>query len=191
MPPEGSDRPIRVLQICDHLGWEGSRMHGVKRLFAWMIPRFDRSRFQVSLVSLRKRDLSEETLDALGIDITYLEKSKFDASTLARAPQGDRPEADRRPAPAWVWSHDVRPAGGGPAWAAGGPPRARQPHVDAMVPEDCGPDAGTVYRSGDCGFPKHGRVRHRGAAGPARAGPGGVPGSPGGRVQPGEVRERN
>jgi glycosyltransferase involved in cell wall biosynthesis len=73
---------IRVLQICDHLGWEGSRMHGVKRLFAWMIPRFDSSRFQVSLVSLRKKDLSEETLDALGIDITYLHKSKFDPSTL-------------------------------------------------------------------------------------------------------------
>ena len=57
-------------------------MHGVKRLFAWMIPRFDASRFEVSLVSLRKRDLSEETLDALGIDITYLHKSKFDPSTL-------------------------------------------------------------------------------------------------------------
>ena len=40
-------------------------MHGVKRLFGWMIPRFDASRYQVSLVSLRKRDLSEETLDAL------------------------------------------------------------------------------------------------------------------------------
>jgi glycosyltransferase involved in cell wall biosynthesis len=75
--------PIRVLQICDHLGWEGSRMHGVKRLFAWMIPRFDPSRFEVSLVSLRKRDLSEETLDALGIDITYLHKSKFDPATLS------------------------------------------------------------------------------------------------------------
>ena len=73
---------IRVLQICDHLGWEGSRMHGVKRLFAWMIPRFDPSRFEVSLVSLRKKDLSEETLDALGIDITYLNKSKFDPATL-------------------------------------------------------------------------------------------------------------
>ena len=73
---------IRVLQICDHLGWEGSRMHGVKRLFAWMIPRFDASRFEVSLVSLRKKDLSEETLDALGIDITYLHKSRFDPSTL-------------------------------------------------------------------------------------------------------------
>ena len=57
-------------------------MHGVKRLFAWMIPRFDRDRFDVSLVSLRKKDLSEETLDALGIDITYLHKSKFDPSTL-------------------------------------------------------------------------------------------------------------
>jgi glycosyltransferase involved in cell wall biosynthesis len=58
-------------------------MHGVKRLFAWMIPRFDASRFRVSLVSLRKRDLSEETLDALGIDITYLERGKFDPRTLA------------------------------------------------------------------------------------------------------------
>ncbi len=57
-------------------------MHGVKRLFAWMIPRFDPARFEVSLVSLRKKDLSEETLDALGIDITYLHKSKFDPATL-------------------------------------------------------------------------------------------------------------
>ena len=57
-------------------------MHGVKRLFGWMIPRFDRNRFRVSLVSLRRKDLSEETLDALGIDITYLERTKFDPRTL-------------------------------------------------------------------------------------------------------------
>jgi len=57
-------------------------MHGVKRLFSWMIPRFDRDRFNVSLLSLRKKDLSEETLDALGIDITYLERGKFDPFTL-------------------------------------------------------------------------------------------------------------
>jgi glycosyltransferase involved in cell wall biosynthesis len=73
---------LNILQVCDHLGWEGSRMHGVKRLFAWMIPRFDPQRFNVSLVSLRKKDLSEETLDSLGIDTTYLHKSKFDPSTL-------------------------------------------------------------------------------------------------------------
>src|SRR3989442_14350266 len=77
-----TSRKLRILQVCDHLGWEGSRMHGVKRLFAWMIPRFDSSRFDVSLVSLRKKDLSEETLDALGIDISYLHKSKFDPATL-------------------------------------------------------------------------------------------------------------
>jgi glycosyltransferase involved in cell wall biosynthesis len=57
-------------------------MHGVKRLFGWMIPRFDHDRFRVSLVSLRKKDLSEETLDTLGVDITYLERSKFDPRTL-------------------------------------------------------------------------------------------------------------
>ncbi|HXH06084.1 MAG TPA: glycosyltransferase [Vicinamibacterales bacterium] len=75
-------RRLAVLQVCDHLGWEGSRMHGVKRLFGWMLPRFDPGRFDVSLVSLRKRDLSEESLDALGIDITYLHKSRFDPTTL-------------------------------------------------------------------------------------------------------------
>jgi glycosyltransferase involved in cell wall biosynthesis len=57
-------------------------MHGVKRLFSWMIPRFDAGRFNVSLVSLRRKDLSEETLEAQGIDITYLHRSKFDPTTL-------------------------------------------------------------------------------------------------------------
>jgi glycosyltransferase involved in cell wall biosynthesis len=75
-------RPLNVLQVCDHLGWEASRMHGVKRLFGWMIPRFDPERFRVSLVSLRRKDLSEETLEGQGIDITYLHRSKFDPLTL-------------------------------------------------------------------------------------------------------------
>jgi glycosyltransferase involved in cell wall biosynthesis len=78
-----TDRILNVLQVCDHLGWEGSRMHGVKRLFGWMIPRFDPARVRVSLVSLRRKDLSEETLEALGIDITYLERSRFDPRTFA------------------------------------------------------------------------------------------------------------
>jgi glycosyltransferase involved in cell wall biosynthesis len=81
--PQDRARPLNVLQVCDHLGWDGSRMHGVKRLFAWMIPRFDPTRFHVSLVSLRKRDVSEETLDDLGIDIEYLHRSKFDPATLS------------------------------------------------------------------------------------------------------------
>jgi glycosyltransferase involved in cell wall biosynthesis len=47
-----------------------------------MIPRFDPERFNVSLASLRRKDLSEETLEAQGIDITYLHRSKFDPLTL-------------------------------------------------------------------------------------------------------------
>jgi glycosyltransferase involved in cell wall biosynthesis len=88
-------RPLNIVHICDHLGWAGSRMHGVKRLFAWMIPRFDRSRFNVSLISLRRRDLSNDTLDQLGIDVTYLHRSKFDPATLpALLKELDRRQAD-------------------------------------------------------------------------------------------------
>jgi glycosyltransferase involved in cell wall biosynthesis len=88
-------RKLNIVQICDHLGWEGSRMHGVKRLFAWMIPRFDRERFNVSLISLRKKDLSEDTLEQFGIDVTYMARHKFDPATfpallkVLRAKQAD------------------------------------------------------------------------------------------------------
>jgi glycosyltransferase involved in cell wall biosynthesis len=73
---------LNVVHICDHLGWEGSRMHGVKRLFAWMIPRFDKARYNVSLISLRKKDLSADTLEEFGIDVTYLARHKFDPGTF-------------------------------------------------------------------------------------------------------------
>jgi glycosyltransferase involved in cell wall biosynthesis len=90
-----SVRNLNIVHICDHLGWPGSRMHGVKRLFAWMIPRFDRSRFTVSLISLRKRDLSDDTLESLGIDVAYMHRSKFDPATLpALLKELDRRGAD-------------------------------------------------------------------------------------------------
>ena len=84
---------LNVVHICDHLGWEGSRMHGVKRLFAWMIPRFDKSRFNVSLISLRKKDLSADTLEEFGIDVTYLARHKFDPATFPGAAEGAAREA--------------------------------------------------------------------------------------------------
>lgn len=70
-------------------------MHGVKRLFAWMIPRFDRERFNVSLISLRRKDLSEDTLEQFGVDVTYMARHKFDPATfpallkVLRAKQAD------------------------------------------------------------------------------------------------------
>ena len=88
-------RPLNVVQICDHLGWPGSRMHGVKRLFTWMIPRFDAERFNVSLISLRSTDTSQERLEDYGIDVTYLSRSKFDPWTLpALLTELDRRKAD-------------------------------------------------------------------------------------------------
>ena len=52
-------------------------MHGVKRLFAWMIPRFDKARFNVSLISLRKKDLSADTLEEV---IDYFDSSAYNES---------------------------------------------------------------------------------------------------------------
>ncbi len=75
-------RKLNIVHVCDHLGWAGSRMHGVKRLFAWMMPRFDTTRFTASLVSLRRKDLSDDTLEQFGIDVTYLGRHKFDPATF-------------------------------------------------------------------------------------------------------------
>ena len=88
-------RPLNIVQICDHLGWPGTRMHGVKRLFTWMIPRFDAERFNLSVVSLRQPDTSEDRLEDHGVDVTYLSRSKFDPLTLpALLAELDRRGAD-------------------------------------------------------------------------------------------------
>ena len=90
-----TDRRLNIVQICDHLGWPGSRMHGVKRLFAWMIPAFDAERFTVTLISLRAPDTSEDRLEDYGIDVSYLSRSKFDPMTLpALLAELDRRGAD-------------------------------------------------------------------------------------------------
>jgi glycosyltransferase involved in cell wall biosynthesis len=86
---------LNVVHICDHLGWPGTRIHGVKRLFAWIMPRFDRERFAVSLISLRNPDTSPDPLEDQGIPVTYLSRSKFDPRTLpALLRELDRLQAD-------------------------------------------------------------------------------------------------
>jgi len=86
---------LNVVHICDHLGWAGTRIHGVKRLFQWMLPRFDASRFDVSLISLRHPDSSPDTLESHGIPVTYLSRGKFDPGTLpALTKELDRRHAD-------------------------------------------------------------------------------------------------
>lgn len=50
---------------------------------SWWFPRYDRTRFDVRLVGLRKRDAAGALLEQGGIDITHLGKGKFDPSTLS------------------------------------------------------------------------------------------------------------
>ena len=81
----------------------------------------------MSLVSLRRKDLSEETLDSLGIDITYLHKSRFDPATLpALLKVIDRKQIDILHLHGYGATTFGRLAGGMRA-GPDNPPRARQP----------------------------------------------------------------
>ena len=77
---------LNIVHVCDHLGWEGSRMHGVKRLFAWMIPRFDRDAVQrVARQPARARTCREDTLEQFGVDVTYLGAAQVRSADLSGA----------------------------------------------------------------------------------------------------------
>ncbi len=94
------------------------------------------TRFNVSLVSLRKKDLSEETLDSFGVDITYLHKSKFDPATLpALLKVIDRKQIDILHLHGYGATTFGRVAGGDAA-DPDDPARAREPDRHAVVPED-------------------------------------------------------
>jgi hypothetical protein len=81
-------------------------MHGVKRLFAWMIHASSSTRFTVSLVSLRKMRLCRRDARRARHRYRVSARSKFDPATLTRS-SSHRPQADRHPAPAWLWRDDV------------------------------------------------------------------------------------
>jgi glycosyltransferase involved in cell wall biosynthesis len=76
---------IHVLLANDHLGVSDS-IHGVGRLFSLWLPRFDRSRFDITVCILRRRDTIgqefERRFRQLGIETTFLGRRKFDPVTL-------------------------------------------------------------------------------------------------------------
>jgi hypothetical protein len=73
---------LTVLHVCDGLGPEPSGSSAMRRFLATLVPRFDASRFKVTVVSLGRRDESANALDGLGIDVTYLRRSKLDPATV-------------------------------------------------------------------------------------------------------------
>ena len=158
-------------------------MHGVKRLFSWMIPRFDRDRFNVSLVSLRKKDLSEETLEALGIDITYLGRGKFDPLTLPSCFVSSMPSGSTS-CTCTAMARRLRSRRGGAAGPSDHPPRAREPDGYPLVSEGGGSAARAGDRHRARGLADHGRLCRRRAQDPGVEGEGRLPRRPHGGVQP-------
>jgi glycosyltransferase involved in cell wall biosynthesis len=70
--------PVRVLHVCDKFGVAGSSIHGVSRLFSWWFPRYDASRFEVSLCGLKRPEPASELLQTQGIPVTHLGRGRFD-----------------------------------------------------------------------------------------------------------------
>ena len=76
-------RTIKVLHVLDKLSVGGSSIHGVSRAVSWWIPRFDPSEFEFGVYSLRGPDPAAEVFRDEGIRLTFLDKGKFDLTTLS------------------------------------------------------------------------------------------------------------
>jgi len=73
---------VPVLHVCDKFGVRGSSIHGVSRLFSWWFPRYDRSRFDVSLCGLKHPEPATEWLAEQGIPVHHLGRGRFDPRIL-------------------------------------------------------------------------------------------------------------
>jgi glycosyltransferase involved in cell wall biosynthesis len=74
--------PVGVLHVCDKFGVAGSSIHGVSRLFSWWFPRYDPSRFEVSLCGLKSPEPGSRSLEAQGIPVRHLGRGRFDPRIL-------------------------------------------------------------------------------------------------------------
>ncbi len=73
---------VPVLHVCDKFGVRGSSIHGVSRLFSWWFPRYDPSRFEVSLCGLKHAEPATEWLGRQGIPVHHLGRGRFDPRIL-------------------------------------------------------------------------------------------------------------
>src|SRR5262245_51180664 len=69
---------VAVLHVCDKFGVAGSSIHGVSRLFAWWLPRYDAARFEVSLCGLKAPEPATDRLREQGIAVHHLGRGRFD-----------------------------------------------------------------------------------------------------------------
>jgi glycosyltransferase involved in cell wall biosynthesis len=69
---------VPVLHVCDKFGVRGSSIHGVSRLFSWWFPRYDPSRYEVSLCGLKHPEPATRWLGEQGIPVHHLGRGRFD-----------------------------------------------------------------------------------------------------------------
>lgn len=74
--------PVPVLHVCDKFGVAGSSIHGVSRLFSWWLPRYDASRFEVTLCGLKRPEPASRLLEEQGVPVTHLGRGRFDPRIL-------------------------------------------------------------------------------------------------------------
>jgi len=74
---------INVVRICDKFGMRGSTTHGAAKGFAYQLPVFDPARFKVTLYALKKPDPASRALEAMGVELKYLNHSKVSPAILA------------------------------------------------------------------------------------------------------------
>jgi glycosyltransferase involved in cell wall biosynthesis len=74
---------VPVVHVCDKFGVAGSSIHGVSRLFSWWFPRFDRARYDVSLVGLKRPEPASELLAREGVPVHHLNRGRFDPRILS------------------------------------------------------------------------------------------------------------
>jgi glycosyltransferase involved in cell wall biosynthesis len=75
--------PVPVVHVCDKFGVAGSSIHGVSRLFSWWFPRYDKRRFDVSLVGLKRPEPASELLASEGVPVHHLNRGRFDPRILS------------------------------------------------------------------------------------------------------------
>ena len=74
--------PVPVVHVCDKFGVAGSSIHGVSRLFSWWFPRYDSTRFDVTLVGLKSPEPASALLAAEGVPVTHLNRGRYDPRIL-------------------------------------------------------------------------------------------------------------
>ncbi|HET9314388.1 MAG TPA: glycosyltransferase [Vicinamibacteria bacterium] len=75
--------PVSVVHVCDKFGVAGSSIHGVSRLFSWWFPRYDKGRFDVSLVGLKRPEPASLLLAREGVPVHHLNRGRFDPRILS------------------------------------------------------------------------------------------------------------